>query len=544
MGVVVQARDSGRHRFFWRAPAAESALVGLLAFVVGVIGAGRPSLWFDEAATMSATGRSAPQMWALLHHVDGVHGAYYFLLRCWFGIFPTTEFWARVPSAIMIGAAASGVVVLGRQLASRQVAITAGAVFVILPRVTWAAIEARSYALSMFDAVWITVLFVVALRRHRVWIWFVYAATLALASVVNVFAIFVVFAHAVLLFGTAPARRTVIGWVSAVGGATATVLPFMSAIKAQQAQVGWILPIGPGTLGRVIGDQYFPAVYSHSDGAANTDPNHKFSSAEIAAAVHAQALVVPFILAVLVLAVVAWLRRRRPGAPLGERPKLLAAMAVTWIVAPTALIIGYSLVRKPMYQPHYLSFTTPALALLLGLAVVTVARAPRRIAMVLAILAVAALPNYVAQRGPYAKFSMDSSQVADIIGTQARPGDCLDIDTSANSMMVTPLKATRPAAYVRMRDFGLDRSATQLEALFDTRRPVTAWAVELPSCPVLWAITDHDPSLPAHREGGTLAPGPRLAGTQAYQVPAALGFRVVEQWQLNVTQVAKMVAAK
>lgn len=519
-------------------------MIGLLAFVIGVIGAGRPSLWFDEAATMSATGRSVPQLWALLHHVDGVHGAYYFLLRGWFTLFPADQFWARFASSVLIGAAAAGVVVIGRQLASRQVAIAAGVVFAVLPRVTWAAVEARSYPLSMFDAVWITVLFLVALRRKSIWLWIAYAVGLAMSTVFNVFVIFVVAAHAVLVLGNRPARRTIIWWVSAVGAATVAVLPFMSVIKAQQAQVSWIMALSPGTLGQMIGDQYFPAVYSSNARATNLDVYHKVTAAEVSAGAHAQALVAPFIIAVLVLTVVAVRMRRRPGAPLGERPRLLAWTAAAWILAPTAVLLGYSLACEPMYQPHYLSFTAPAFALLLGMAVVKVGREPRRIAAVLAVLAAAAVPNYVAQRGPYAKYGMDYSRVADIIAAHARPGDCLNIDTSASSTVVAPLKAARPAAYAHLRDFGQDKSAVQLEALFETRQPITAWADKLSSCAVVWTITEHDPSLPAHRQDRSLTPGPRLGSTAAYRVPAEQGFRVVEQWQLNVTQVAKLVPVK
>lgn len=46
---------------------------------------------------------------------------------------PGTEFWARVPSALAVGVAAAGVVVLGRQLCVRSVGVAAGIVFAVLP---------------------------------------------------------------------------------------------------------------------------------------------------------------------------------------------------------------------------------------------------------------------------------------------------------------------------------------------------------------------------------------------------------------------------
>src|SRR5271156_1018965 len=49
--------------------------VALLAAVIGGAGASRPSLWFDESATISASAsRSLPDLWRVLGHIDAVHG--------------------------------------------------------------------------------------------------------------------------------------------------------------------------------------------------------------------------------------------------------------------------------------------------------------------------------------------------------------------------------------------------------------------------------------------------------------------------------------
>ena len=47
---------------------------------------------------------------------------YYLLMHGWFAVFPATEFWSRLSSAVAVGLAAAGVVVLGRQLSTRPVA--------------------------------------------------------------------------------------------------------------------------------------------------------------------------------------------------------------------------------------------------------------------------------------------------------------------------------------------------------------------------------------------------------------------------------------
>ena len=51
-------------------------------------------------------------------------------------------------------------VVFAKQFSGAQRAACAGAVFAILPRVTWAGIEARSSALAVAAAAWLTVLLV------------------------------------------------------------------------------------------------------------------------------------------------------------------------------------------------------------------------------------------------------------------------------------------------------------------------------------------------------------------------------------------------
>ena len=102
-------------------------IVGVLAAAVSLGGAGRPSFWYDEAATISASySRSLGQLWQMLSNVDAVHGLYYMLMHGWFKLLPPTEFWSRAPSGLAVGGAAAGVVVLGKQFSSRTVAVSSG----------------------------------------------------------------------------------------------------------------------------------------------------------------------------------------------------------------------------------------------------------------------------------------------------------------------------------------------------------------------------------------------------------------------------------
>ena len=104
----------------------DAVAVALPAMMLSAAGAARPSLWFDEAATISAGTRSVPELWRMVHNIDAVHGLYYLLMHGWYAVFPATEFFSRLSSALAVGAAAAGVVVLGKQISTRTVAVTSG----------------------------------------------------------------------------------------------------------------------------------------------------------------------------------------------------------------------------------------------------------------------------------------------------------------------------------------------------------------------------------------------------------------------------------
>src|SRR4029450_8749696 len=123
-----------------------------------------------------------------------------------------TEFWARLAICLAGGIAAAGVVVVAKQFSTRTVAVCAGVVFAILPRVTWAGIEARSYALTAAAAVWLTVLVVAAARRNAATLWPLYGLALVVSTLLNVFVVLMVLVHAVVVPVVASRRATVVWW--------------------------------------------------------------------------------------------------------------------------------------------------------------------------------------------------------------------------------------------------------------------------------------------------------------------------------------------
>jgi mannosyltransferase len=488
--------------------------VALLAAVVSGAAASRPSLWFDEGATISASAsRSLPELWRLLGHIDAVHGLYYLLMQGWFAIFPPTEFWSRVPSCLAVGAAAAGVVVFTKQFSPRTSAACAGVVFAILPKVTWAGIEARSYAFTAVAAVWLTVLVVTAIRRNRWWLWLLYGLTLMLSILLNIFLVSLVPAYGVVTPVVGRRKSVVVRWAIASAAAVAIMTPFMVFAHGQNFQVAWISPLSWHNLIDVVQHQYF-------------DNSVPFA---VLAAV------------IIVAALAVRLTGRWESA--GDTRRLLIA-CVAWAVLPTAISLIYSAITEPVYYPRYLFFTTPAMAVVLAVCIVAVAREPRRIAAVLILLTAAAFPNYLlSQRGLYAKEGWDYSQVADVVSAHAAPGDCLLVDNTVHWLPgpIRALLATRPAAFRPLVDIGRGAYGPERGTLWDGH--VAVWLVKdrLSKCRTVWTISGHDTALPDRQSGKSLAPGRLLGRAPAYLTPRELGFHIVERWQFHRTQVTKSV---
>ena len=487
-------------------------IVGLLGAAVSLGGAGRPSFWYDEAATISASySRSLSQLWRMLSNVDAVHGLYYLFMHGWFSIFPPTEFWARAPSGLAVGGAAAGLVVLSRQFSNRTVAVSAGLICAILPRATWAGVEARPYAFSMMAAVWLTVLLVQAARRDNSWVWLAYGIALATSILLDIYLALLLVGHIAFVCLYRRSRSTLVRFAIASTLACCALAPFVHVAIGQVQQIIWIAPIGRRTLEDVAVQQYF-----------ERSPPFTVVSALVVAT-----------------AIVLWLFTSRH---LSQPERQLLILAIAWLAIPTTVILVWSALVHPVYTPRYLCFTAPAMALILGVCIGAVAVKPWIAAVIVVVFGIAAAPNYVlAQRGPYAKYGMDYSQVADLITAKAAPGDCLLVNDTVTFMPapMRPLLAARPDAYRKLVDLSLWQRATDRDEVFDTNLIPEATAGPLSDCQVVWIITQADPSQPAHEQGPALPPGQLFGPTSAFGVPYQLGFFLRERWQFNLVQVIK-----
>ncbi|CAM3852645.1 glycosyltransferase family 39 protein [Smaragdicoccus niigatensis] len=496
------------------------AAVSILALAISAWGIGRPSFWYDEAATISAINRPWHDMVAMLGNVDAVHGAYYFVMYGWLqitGDFGLSEFGSRLPSALAIAAAAGLIVVLGTKLVDRRFGVVAGLVLATLPRVLWTASEARGYAFTVMLAVASTLLALIAAERGKWW-WAAYVATSVVLVVFFVPAITVVGVNVLIVVlrnGFAPIAELLISSI-AVGLINA---PFAAFAQSQTEQISWMAPVTRQTLVDAVLLQY-------------TEESPAY-------------LILGIVVVLAALTAALWRSVPKPVWHAAVAGALLAAI-------PTMVTLVYSAFVTPTYVPRYMSFTAPGVALVLAAAIRALARHRDWVAAVLvAALALAAVPAFLAQRGPYGRAGgSDFSQVADFVGSHARAGDCVAFEPvlswSPTSQRI--VMRAKPVQFRGLRDIGPSVDAVAGDKLWDDPRPVgdyTEWASD---CSVVWAVTDRERTVrssvrpcgcipwffdPFHFENSPL-----------YRALQASGLSVDSRTQFNDSQVVRMARSR
>ena len=357
-----------------------AAACGLLTTAIGFVGLGSPSLWYDESASLSAAGRPLDALPALLDHVDLVHALYYVFLHGWSAVFGTGAVALRSPSAIALGVACAGCVVVAARLGDRAVALVAGTTFALLPGLAWSATEARGWSLATAAVTWATaaLLHALAVDRRRWWVG--YVALMVLSTTLSVMTVLMVGPHLWLAWRAGRLRRVALAGTIAV----TVTLPLLLATATQRGQVAWI-ELRPGqVLGRVALDQLFTA-----------DQNVPYPHERLVGLVLA---------GLFVVAGIAALSGRRRGAAFGA----------VWVVVPTALLAVPVLLGVQLYQERYLTFAAPGAVLLLAEGLVALSRRTTGRAGLRAFLAAGVLvavaasaTALTAQRDPVAKSGDD-----------------------------------------------------------------------------------------------------------------------------------------
>ncbi|GAA3872058.1 glycosyltransferase family 39 protein [Leifsonia kafniensis] len=444
----------------------------MLGALISFAGSWNPSYWGDEAASVMSAERSLPSLFQMLGHVDAVHGTYYLFLHFWIEAFGTSELATRLPSALAVGLATMATAVLARRLFTARVAVVAALVFAVLPRVTFMGAEARSTAMATACAVWLTVLLVQTLRmsaspstsiRMRRGLWAAYAALGALGIYVFLYLVLLIPIHALAVWLWAPnehRRALWRSWLKATGSGILLAAPVVVFGLAQHEQISFIGTRPQPTLLTALVSQWF-------------------DSAPVALAAWA--------LITVAVAVVIFSRHPLRGFERPVRPALVVMLA--WIVVPTAaLLIGTFLVA-PMYIQRYLSFCTPAVAIVIAVGIVCLGQRWLQAGALLLLVALVA-PDYLSQRTSFAKDGgSDWRQTAAVVAANAHPGDAVIFDDSTRPSRL-PRLALRlyPAAFTGLQDVTLATSFQQTAGLWDVTVPLASVTEKVASTRTAWIL--------------------------------------------------------
>lgn len=441
-------------------------IVGVIGAVIGFAGSWVPSYWGDEAASVMSATRTWPSLAAMLGNIDGVHGLYYALLHMWVSAFGPSEVATRALSAIAVGFMVAGTVVLVRELAGTRMAVLAGILCAVLPRTTYMAAEARSYALGAAVAVWVTVLLVRLLRASnaRRW-WFAYAAAIAVGMYVFLYLGLLLVVHG--LFVAVLHRRALKRWAPAAGVSLLLAAPIIVVGYLQRSQISFLEKRHYATAEHVFTSQWFgyPLL-----------------------AIAAWLLIV-----VAMIWLIAALRQRRPD---DAGLIALALLAAFWLSVPTAALLLSDATIARVYNVRYLSFCAPAAAILLALGVRAVSRlaSPSRRGAVASLLVCAVLigcaPAYLGQRSPWAKDGgSDWRAVADYVGANAAPDAAVVFDQSTKPSRDPRIALDLyPEAFAGLRDIALETPYGDRPHLWDRTSPNAEVAPRLIGSGDVWAI--------------------------------------------------------
>lgn len=414
---------------------------GLATTGLSMAGSWRPSIWYDEAATLSAVHRPWWSLWKLVHHVDAVHLLYYSLLRCWVVVFGSSAFSVRAMSAVLLGACCALAVLVCRGLLGDGPARWTAVVLPMLPGLTWCGLDARPTALSCFTTMFSTWVLLRADRaRRRAW-WGLYALTVILTVAAQLLTVLILPIHLLL----SRHRRT---WCTSVAGPLALTAGFGYVADAQSGQLSWL---------KVTVVEAVPSLLI----------------SENLLGLRSDSWVLLTFFATALLTLVTWTLVLR-GAR-WRRPHLIL---LSWVLVPGLAAIIWSLFFSPIYQERYFTWCVPAFAMLVGWGLQRLAARSVKGSLVLVVVTMlAAAPIVVAQRHSNAKYLQDYATLATRVAGLPRAGTGLVFATPGSRAATS----TYPDDFRGLLDLSRAKGPVQTGTFWGSNRPTTAAIGQVPS---------------------------------------------------------------
>lgn len=391
---------------------------GAVMLVLGLIGAHRPVLSWDEVTTADVARWSPAEIWQLTQHIDAVFGAYYLFMHGWTRVAGESELALRLPSILAMAATVAAAGELGRRLFDPLTGAVTGLFLCVLPNTSRYAAEARPYAFACLMSVLALLALAGALERGRPLRWAGYGLTVVLLGLGHIVALATLGAHAALVvirLRRGWSWRIVAAWGTTLAIALALLTPLaLLGIRQQDAQLSWVDPVTVAGLGAILGQVV---------GSSRT---------------------------AWLLVGLALLAHWRPASALAP----VALLALT----PVAVVAAVSALVAPIWVPRYLLVVLVPLAMLAAVTVVGQLRVdgragagapgdPRRRAVlrargaqalrlivILVALAGTAYPGQRAVRAPNVKSGPDYRAMAAVVQRHQLPGDGIVYEARSRAM--------------------------------------------------------------------------------------------------------------
>jgi mannosyltransferase len=443
-----------------RSRAASAALLAvptLVAAILVLYGIGRESLWRDEVASVTITGRSLGSMWHVIVHHESNMALFDLLLAPWQRLGHGDGF-LRLPSAAFAIATVPVTMLVARRLAGDVAAAVAGAVVALNGFVVVFGQQVRGYALTMLLAALAALLLLRALESGRRRDWALWTLTIAALPYAHLLGVLIVVAQVASL-ALYPWRRLPVRPLAASLAAAGVLwLPIASFIaNGDTNRTSWVQPLGLDLLRQ---------------------------SVEALAGDLGMFLILVVAALVVFGGLVAALRRDGRLALSEEAWRL--ALPLCWVAIPPFLL-GVICVAQETWVDRYLIGIVPAFGVLAGVAV-TVLRArfgTVAAGVLAAVLLAGALVAAAGEPHPSSQ-GEDLRGAAAYVSAQTRPGDAL---------VYAPAFARVGLSYYlgreggpRPADLALRESAVAAGDLFGRELPAAEVARRMRAAPRLWVL--------------------------------------------------------
>jgi mannosyltransferase len=316
-------------------------IVSGVALVLGLIRLGAPAVWVDESFTVDDLEHQYS------FYLEGYYWLFYTVEKPWTLVAGTSEWALRLPSVIAAMLSCALLVVLGRRLFDRRIALIAGLLLATSPfMVRWSQ-QARAYTMMVALVLVATLLLLRAVERGTRGAWALYGVAFAVVMVWHpVAGLLLVVPHAVLAYQRRgrfiPHGLLAVAIVMVFGVPWSAQLAMRS--RGDNSVISWLQYPTPEVAGRALLD------VSGATGAG------------------------------VVLGAIGLLVLWRTGKG------LMSVWLGIWALSPFVVALLASL-AKPIFLDRYLIVAAPAFALLGGVALTGVGR---RLRVALAVLVVVA----------------------------------------------------------------------------------------------------------------------------------------------------------